>query len=251
MDVMDAGLHGELEASGFAIHRGLLAEDEVAALRGCMDRLREGRAPVSAQVLYTHTAPVEPRPPLERLMQQWLDPHRRHGGGTAEVLARVARRLPELGIDVVPFQDVLVAKAADHAPFPWHQDEPFWPFDAPDGLVAWCALDPADRGNGGLELARGSHRFGRGPAIDLHTGEPQAGIAGPLPDRTALAGTCPSLMPGDAVLFRPRTWHRSGRNLDGRPRRGWISSWLPPGAPLRPELAPRHPLARAREGAVP
>lgn len=248
-----AARHAELNALGFAVSPGLLATDEVEALRGCLERLHEDRTPTTAQVLYTHAAPAEARPPYERLMVQWLNPHRRTlSRSTAEVLALVVHRLAHLGFDLVPFQDAFLVKTADHAPFPWHQDEPFWPFDAPAGLVVWCALDPVGRGNGGLELAPGSHRLGRGPAIDLHTGEPQAGLAGALPDRVAFEGVCPSLSPGDAVLFRPRTWHRSDRNASGARRRGWSSSWLPPGTRLRPELAPRHPLAiRGREGAPP
>lgn len=245
----------ELEASGFAVRRGLLAAEDVAALRRCLERLGMERAPATTQVLYTHAAPAQPPPPFERLMQQWLNPHRHApDGGTASVLARLAPRLGALGLGLglTAFQDAFLVKTPEHAPFPWHQDEPFWPFDAPAGLVVWCALDPADRGNGGLELARGSHRLGRGPAIDLHTGEPQAGLAGSLPDRAAFAAECPALAPGDAVLFRPRTWHRSGRNASGAPRRGWSSSWLPPGTQLRPELAPRHPLARGgRKDAAP
>lgn len=237
--------HAELETNGFVVSPGFLDAEEVETLRGCLTRLHDDRVPTTNQVLYTHAAPTEPRPSFERLMLQWLNPHlRTHASSTADVLARVAARLASLGFGLIPFQDVLLAKTADHGPFPWHQDEPYWPFDAPAGLVVWCALDVADRSNGGLELARGSHLLGRGPAIDLHTGEQQAGLAGPIPDRSAFEGECPSLSPGDAVLFRPRTWHRSGRNASGAPRRGWSSSWLPPGTPPRPELAPRHPLIR-------
>ena len=238
-------IHAALETNGFVVSPGFLAAEEVEALRACLDQLQEGQAPTSAQVLYTHALPTEPRPSFERLMRQWLNPHRRaHTGSTAKMLARVERRLGTLGFDVIPFQDALLVKTADHALFPWHQDEPYWPFDAPAGLVAWCALDPVGRDNGGVELARGSHLLGRGPAIDLHTGEPQAGHAGPFPDRNSFTCECPSLRPGDAVLFRPRTWHRSDRNASGARRRGWSSSWLPAGTRLRPELAPRHPLVR-------
>lgn len=240
--------HAALEANGFVVSPGLLTADEVEELRGCLDQLHEGQAPISAQVLYTHTLPAEPRPPFERMMRQWLNPHQREDrGSTAQMLARVERRLRSLGFDVIPFQDAFLVKMADHAPFPWHQDEPYWPFDAPAGLVAWCALDPVDRDNGGVELARGSHLLGRSPAIDLHTGEPQAGPTRSLPDRNAFAVECPALRPGDAVLFCPRTWHRSGRNASGARRRGWSSSWLPPDTHVVPELAPRHPLARAAQ----
>jgi hypothetical protein len=250
---MDTDRHAALETDGFAVSPRLLSMDEVDVLRGCLDQLDGSQTPTTTQVLYTHAPPTEPRPPFERLMRQWLNPHRRaQTGSTAAMFARIERRLQHLGFDLVPFQDVLLVKTADHAPFPWHQDEPYWPFDAPDGLVVWCALDPVGPDNGGLELARGSHLIGRGPAIDLHTGEPQVGHPGRVPDLDVFTGECPCLSPGDAVLFWPRTWHRSGCNVSGARRRGWSSSWLAPGTPLRPELAPRHPLARdGRKGAVP
>lgn len=249
----DTAVHTALAADGYAVHPALLTADEVEVLRRCFDRLREEGAPTSAQVLYTHAAPPPSRPSFDRLMVQWMNPHGRTGpGGTSTILARVGTRVASLGFDLRVFQDALLRKSADHARFPWHQDEPFWPFDAEAGLVVWCALDPVDRTNGGVELARGSHLFGRGPAIDLHTGEPQAGLPGTLPSPAALVGECPVLLPGDAVLFRPRTWHGSGRNTSGAPRRGWSSSWVPSGTVVSPELAPRHPLARqaAREGAL-
>jgi ectoine hydroxylase-related dioxygenase (phytanoyl-CoA dioxygenase family) len=248
-----ASVHTALAANGYAVYPALLTGDEVEVLRGCFDRLREDGAPTTAQVLYTHAAPTALRPSFDRLMVQWMNPHQRTApGGTSAILDVVGPRVADLGFDLGVFQDVLLSKSADHAPFPWHQDEPFWPFDAEAGLVVWCALDPADRTNGGLELARGSHRLGRGPAIDLHTGEPQPGPPGTLPPPDSLVGECPALLPGDALLFRPRTWHRSGRNSTGARRRGWSSSWVPPGTTVRPELAPRHPLARRvdREGAL-
>jgi ectoine hydroxylase-related dioxygenase (phytanoyl-CoA dioxygenase family) len=246
-----AAVHGALDADGYAVLPGFLVGDEVDAIRVCFEGMRDEGAPTTAQVLYTHGEPAEARPPFERLMTQWMNPHRRAGrSGTGPVLALVDSRISSLGFDLCAFQDVLLSKSSRHEAFPWHQDEPFWPFDGEAGLVIWCALDAIDRSNGGLELARGSHRLGRGPAIDLHTGNAQPGLpVGPvLP--TSLEGECPALRPGDAILFCPRTWHRSGRNTSGASRRAWSISWIPPGTVVRPELAPRHPLARHHDREV-
>ncbi len=212
-----------LETDGFTVCPTLLAADEVDLVRACFDDLRTVGAPTTTQVLYTHEAPAVPRPSFDRLMLQWLNPHLHVGpGSTTALLKLVGHQLRALGFDLRPFQDVLLAKTAAHACFPWHQDEPFWPFDAAAGLVVWCALDPVDSTCGGLEFAPRSHLLGRGPAIDLHTGEPQAGAGGSIPDLDALVGVCPVLRPGDAVAFRPRTWHRSGRNISSAPRRGLV-----------------------------
>lgn len=134
-------------------------------------------------------------------------------------------------------------KRAGHAPFPWHQDFPFWPVDRPVGLIAWTPLDPCDEENGALQIALGSHRAGVGPAIDLHSGEPQAGYERSTfrPADHALAS--PSLAPGDVILFHPLTWHRSPPNVTGAARRVWASTWLQGDARWSRQRAPRHPLS--------
>ena len=242
-------IDGELDAHGHAVVRGFLDGDRVAALRRCIELLEREGAPITTQVLYTHAPPVEPRPPFAHLLRQWFNPHRRDGAGnTAAELAHLGLRLAALGRPLTPFQDALLIKTGAHTSLPWHQDEAYWPFDGAGGLVVWIALDAVDHRNGGVELAGGSHRFGRGPAIDLHTGVRQSGTAGAVPDYDAMPRTCPTLAPGDGLVFHARTWHRSGINESAAPRRGWSSSWLPAGIPVRPELAPRHPLARTAQG---
>lgn len=97
----------------------------------------------------------------------------------------------------------------------------------------------------------GSHRNGLGPAIDLHTGEAQEGTARLLPSLSDYEVACPLLEPGDAVLFHPRTWHRSGVNQHTQRRRAWASTWLSPDARWNRDRAPRHPLAnRVEHGAL-
>jgi ectoine hydroxylase-related dioxygenase (phytanoyl-CoA dioxygenase family) len=140
------------------------------------------------------------------------------------------------------FQDLLLAKHAEHRSLAWHQDEPFWPIDTPWGAVVWCALDPVDHARGGVELALKSHRE-LGPAIDLHTGEPQLASQGQRFDASGFELSCPELAPGDALIFHARTWHRSGVNQGGLPRRAWVSTWLPREACWNPDRAPRHPRA--------
>lgn len=225
--------------------RALISPDEVECLRDTFDMLRASGVPSSQQALYTHFAPPPDRPAFGALMEQWLNPHARADAKRcASIVSRVQRLLSErLGEALFLFQDVLMSKSTGHRPFPWHQDEPYWPVMTIGGAVIWCALDPVDRSNGALELASGSHRLGLGPAIDLHTGEPQHGTTGHVPDLAKLEHRCLELAPGDAVLFHPRSWHRSGPNVSGAPRRAWSSSWLPASARWCRARAPRHPLA--------
>lgn len=240
------------EADGLIEARGLLTEGEVVQLRDEFETLRATGAARTQQVLYVHEAPNEARPTFDVLMDQWMNPHLRVAAGTRAILQRLGLVFTAmLGEELVPFQDVLVSKHSGHKPFPWHQDEPFWPVETPGGVVVWCALDAVDRTNGGVEFAVGSHRLGLGPAIDLHTGEPQRGTSGSVPELAVLEHRCLTMVSGDAALFHPRTWHASGVNTTGAPRRGWISSWLPRTARWDPSLAPRHSLAGRMEPGKP
>ncbi len=142
-------------------------------------------------------------------------------------------------------------KGASHRPFPWHQDFPFWPVDAPLGLIVWAPLDPVDELSGGLWIAEGSQRAGIGPAIDLHTGAAQPGSAGMMLDPARYETARPRLAPGDAIVFHPLAWHASPANRSGRRRRVWSSTWLGASARWSHARAPRHPLCRVlQDGAL-
>lgn len=236
---------GTLLDEGVVIVRSLLNPMDVEMLHACFDTLRAEGVPTTQQVLYTHELPSSPRPGFERLFEQWFNPHNRHGlGSTRLLLDRLGARLAvELTEELFAFQDVLLSKHAGHAALPWHQDQPFWPIETPWAAVVWCALDPVQLERGGVEFAIGSHRQ-LGPAIDLHTGEPQRADAAMPFESSAFEICCPVLVPGDAVIFHGRMWHRSGINHVGLPRRAWISTWLPPEARWSPALAPRHPRSR-------
>lgn len=233
-------------AAGVVLLQALLTRDEVERLRHSFDALRAAGAATSQQLLYTHEAPREAKPSFGALMEQWLNPHT-HPAAQAclDVASRLERHLTALlGDELYLFQDALMSKGASHLEFPWHQDEPYWPVSTPGGAVVWCALDDVGPSNGGLEVAVGSHMGGLGPPIDLHTGEPQAGARESVANFSEFARRCPELAPGDALVFHPRTWHRSGLNLTGASRRAWSSSWLPAGARWCVSKAPRHPLSR-------
>ncbi len=233
---------------GFVVCQRALDRAQVESMRAAFASLETDGRIKSKQILYTHAAPPPDHPGMERLMDQWLNAWPLDVPAAVATLRELRERVSELlGFRAIPFQDVALSKAAHHAPFPWHQDLPFWPTDRDDGAVSWIALDHMGDENGGLELAPTSHLRPVGPAIDLHTGRPQPGTSGAA--RTPESGRIPSLDPGDLLAFHPRCWHRSGRNRSGALRRAWSVSWLHPDARWSFARAPRHPIrSRVVEG---
>ncbi len=245
-------LEVELAARGVVVARGLLGMDMVERLRATFPALERQGVPRSREILYTHEAPTHAPAAFGMLLEQWFNPHLQDlNVGTRADAQRLGQRLmSEFGRPLVLFQDVILSKHPAHRDFPWHQDAAFWPVDCTWGAIVWCALDDVNAENGAVEYAIGSHRGEVAPSVDLYTGRAQAGSVGELPDLAGVEVFCPSLAAGDAVIFHPRTFHRSGRNRSGLPRRAWASSWLSTDSRWDPSRAPRHPLAGSARAGV-
>lgn len=251
-------LLSSLTDRGFAVVERLVPDEALARLAQSFRRHAEDGIARSAEILFTHLPPPPklgddaPRG-MDRLMEQWLNPHRRPPPFSTRAVAEALRPAVTawLGEPAILFQDLLMEKTSAHRTFHWHQDFPFWPVDAPIGLVVWAPLDPVDETSGGLRLAAGSHRGGVGPAIDLHTGAAQPGSRGEIPEAARFEVVTPRLEPGDAIVFHPLTWHMSLENRSGRRRRAWASTWLGASARWSHARAPRHPLCRILEDGAP
>lgn len=111
--------------------------------------------------------------------------------------------------------------------FPWHQDSSFLVGDARARLARYgganivLSLDRSDSSTGGFEVLGRTHT---GPVVDLRGGRYDASAS--LDDgREEIAGWdtsrrhCPTLEPGDALLFSPYLAHGSGWNQSARRRR--------------------------------
>ncbi|MGB1014259.1 MAG: phytanoyl-CoA dioxygenase family protein, partial [Nannocystaceae bacterium] len=134
--------------------------------------------------------------------------------------------------------------------FPWHQDFPFWPVNRPQGVVVWIPLDDAGVERGGLAFARGSHRLGPRPVVDLHVGTPQDCHAELGFDPSSFEIVRPRYNRGDAVAFLPTTFHGSPEVIVEHERQAWSSAWLHPEVRWHHANAPNHPLCQhVRDGA--
>lgn len=98
------------------------------------------------------------------------------------------------------------------APFPMHQDYPYFPHERHTMLAVSVHLDDADETNGCLRVVPGSHQFGPLPT------EPDGLYLNPQTYPIHKAVPCPA-QSGDALIFSYLTIHGSDTNTTDRIRR--------------------------------
>jgi len=119
-----------------------------------------------------------------------------------------------LGEDVEFHHATLHAKGPDYgAPFPMHQDHPFYPHQDGRYIDAILHVDGADDESGCLKFLDGSHK--RGPLVHNMEGSPHLDQQ---VYRLEDAISCPA-DPGDVVFFNIWTIHGSALNRKPRWRR--------------------------------
>ena len=153
--------------------------------------------------------------------------------------------LEEIGAETASlFTAKLNFKRPGGAPFPWHQDTPYWAFGCAhvERLASvQLYLDAASVESGCLWMIPGSHRHGVLP------GRKDCGVLGKL--YTDLAGRdvgsgVPIEAPaGSAIFFHGDVVHGSQTNRSGASRRALVFTYQPGGLPLWHANEPRLPLA--------
>ena len=130
------------------------------------------------------------------------------------------------------FTDKLNYKRPGGAPFPWHQDTPYWQFgcDHLDQLVSLqLYLDEATAENGCLWIIPGSHGAGMLPCFQ------DRGVLGKLytdVERLDAAEPVPIAVPaGSVIFFDGGVVHGSRTNRSGSDRRAIVLTYQPAGFP--------------------
>ncbi len=129
----------------------------------------------------------------------------------------------------------------------WHQDYGYWYHNQclyPDMISVMIAVDRAYKGNGCLQVIRGSHKLGR---VEHGTYGTQVGAD---PKRVELALKHQELVyaemqPGTALFFHANTLHRSDQNTSADPRWTLICCYNTKHNPC--EDRPGHPSYRKLE----
>jgi ectoine hydroxylase-related dioxygenase (phytanoyl-CoA dioxygenase family) len=114
---------------------------------------------------------------------------------------------------------------------PKHQDMPYWPFEPPELITAWIALDDSTKENGCVRFFAGSHKLGMLP----HTPSNVVGNSLGLVDHPAvdaLPEHAIEVKRGSVVLHHSLTVHYSDPNLSDRARRGLVYVYMSPNVQL-------------------
>lgn len=110
---------------------------------------------------------------------------------------------------------LIVKPPESGAPFPMHQDYPYFPHEHDTMLAAMYHFDDATVENGCLRVVPSSHKLGSLPTVaDGLYLDPEA-----YP--VDMATPC-EVKAGDVVVFSYLTIHGSGLNTSSKPRRNWL-----------------------------
>jgi len=199
----------DFDESGYLLIRNLFNENEVdkmvKSVEGC-PKLWETIATLADQrqdVKHTYDFAHWSTPPGNDVMGLTV---------RTKKVAELAEKLLRRG-EIYQYSNKILMKTQKGAAIEWHQDYGFYYYNRalyPDFIICSLALTKSDIENGGLQVARGSHKIGR---IDHWQ---QSGVRLADPERVSMllenklieALYC-NQKAGDAVFFHANTLHKS------------------------------------------
>lgn len=151
-----------------------------------------------------------------------------------------------LGEPVEPITtEVFYKPARVGSPALYHQENAYFNYLPPYGLVIWISLDETTLENGAVHFVRGSHRLGEIPHV--RTGLPLFTKALSDPPDPELYPEVPALLqPGDASIHHFLTVHRSGPNNTDSHRRGFVLDYRGRSTEVNQEASQSHEAYRKR-----
>ena len=205
--------------NGYVLVRSVFDQDEIEEMRGAIDRILETVAASGHDTSHTW-AGVD-----QSLQLKGFHDLTYHDGVFTRMVAhpRLVDVLTELiGPNVQLHHTKMLVKPPEQgAPFPMHQDYPYFPHERHSVLAASVHLDDTDEENGCLHVVPGSHRLGPLEA----SGESKT-VDYPLESGDA----CPAAA-GDVLFFNYLTIHGSGVNRSARTRRNVLFQYRDPADP--------------------
>jgi ectoine hydroxylase-related dioxygenase (phytanoyl-CoA dioxygenase family) len=106
----------------------------------------------------------------------------------------------------------------------WHQDRHYWGIweEGSELFTAWVALSDVTEEAGAMRFVRGSHQWGLLGASDFYGQDHEAQReAIPVPEGAVWEEVAAILPPGGVSFHHNLTYHASGANFSGAPRRSF------------------------------
>ena len=204
---------------GYVLVHGVFDEREVEEMRAAIDRILEGVAATEHDRSHTW-AGVD-----QSLQLKGFHDLTYHDGVFTRMVAhpRLVDVLTQLiGPNVQLHHTKMLVKPPEQgAPFPMHQDYPYFPHEQHSVLAASVHLDDTDEENGCLHVVPGSHRLG-----PLEAQGDSKSLDYPLESGVAVPGAA-----GDVLFFNYLTIHGSGVNRSARTRRNVLFQFRDPADP--------------------
>ena len=235
-------LADRFQKDGFVVVKGFLNAAEVKRLEREIDRYIAKVLPSVPRIHVVYESGWSG--PLKQFSRMELyDEYFRHAlqrPATLDLLGAC------LGEPVEPITtEVFYKPARVGSPALYHQENAYFNYLPPYGLVMWIALDETTLENGAVHFVRGSHRLGEIPHVQ--TGLPLFTKALSEPPNPERYPEVPALLqPGDASIHHFLTIHRSGPNNTDSHRRGFVLDYRGRSTTVNQEALQSHEAYRKR-----
>jgi ectoine hydroxylase-related dioxygenase (phytanoyl-CoA dioxygenase family) len=209
----------DFQTNGFVKGARILSDDEIAELQSETLRVIDNRDQLEHRPVQLSNLTGNPDNPLWQIVNihrasQPFERLIRHAALAAEVAQLIEGHEVRLWHDQIAFKPAQTGGVN-----PWHQDSPLWPpiANKEAQITAWIALDDVEEDNGCMRMVPGSHRWGnhirwleKVPSFDEMPAE--------FEGHALEVVSCP-VRKGEVHYHHALTWHGSGLNTSGRPRR--------------------------------
>jgi len=218
--MLSADQVARFKRDGFVLGSQVLSDDEIAALQQETLRVIDQREDDSIpQPVLCHNFTGNPDRPVWQIVNIWEASDDFADLVFNRTIAQEIRQLTD-ATEIRLWHDQIQYKpASTGGSNHWHQDSPLWPILQPKDqqLTAWVALDDADDENGCMRMVPGSHLWGDRVAY-LNTLPSFDETPDEFEGHPVKVVLCP-VKKGQVHYHHAMTWHGSGTNTSGRPRR--------------------------------
>jgi phytanoyl-CoA hydroxylase len=213
------------DENGYLLLEHVFGPDELDAMRSAVDGIVSRAAGTTFDMNHTWRGEDLDDEPLREVVLKGFHDLQYHDAAFTRAVMHpllVGALTSVIGPNVQLHHTKMLVKPPERgAPFPMHQDYPFFPHRHHSVTAASVHLDDATEENGCLKVIPGSHKLGPIPEV----GESRALDTSDYPLES---GTSIPARAGDVLLFNYLTIHGSGVNASDRPRRNVLFQYRDP-----------------------